>query len=308
MPENYLKALKYVLSREGGYSNNKYDLGGETNKGITHITYDTYCKSKGLPQKSVKHITDQEVADIYYNNYYKASGADKLKDPGLALVVFDTAVNMGVSRANKFLQESNGDVNKYLSLRKEKYKEFVKHNPRQEKFLQGWTNRVNHLQKYVDTEYTNEPIQKTNNNYKPVTLKGNVSENIYLEPLTPYKEFTREDIAKMDRKTFEQNLPAIEKQMREKGIRSRLEFPKNCTGYQNKELENTGRIFTREEIGKMSLDEYKNNEKAISLQQRDIGIPLEWDLQNSSGTVYVEGYIREDGVKVKSYYRSAPTR
>ena len=38
----------------------------------------------------------QEAEDIYYNNYYKASGADKIENPRLALYVFDTAVNMGL--------------------------------------------------------------------------------------------------------------------------------------------------------------------------------------------------------------------
>mgnify|MGYP002797970217 FL=1 len=54
---------------------------------------------KELPTRSVKYITDDEVKDIYYNNYYKASGADKLEKPQLASYVFDTAVNMGVSIA-----------------------------------------------------------------------------------------------------------------------------------------------------------------------------------------------------------------
>ena len=54
---------------------------------------------KELPTRSVKYITDDEVKDIYYNNYYKASGADKLENPQLASYVFDTAVNMGVSIA-----------------------------------------------------------------------------------------------------------------------------------------------------------------------------------------------------------------
>ena len=52
---------------------------GETNKGITHNTYNSYRRSKGLPIRSVKYITNDEVRDIYYNNYFKASGADRIK-------------------------------------------------------------------------------------------------------------------------------------------------------------------------------------------------------------------------------------
>ena len=62
MPEKeldyeYPNMLKFVLAREGGYSNNKDDLGGETNKGITHTTYDSYRRSKGLPTIDVKNIS-----------------------------------------------------------------------------------------------------------------------------------------------------------------------------------------------------------------------------------------------------------
>lgn len=120
------------------------------------------------------------------------------------------------------------------------------------------------------------------------------------------QQFTREDIAKMDQRTFDQKLPAIEKQMRETGIS--LNSAKDFTGYQNSELNGTGRIFTREEINKMSTDEYNRNEKAIFQQQKELGIPSEKDLKNSGGTVYVEGYTRSDGTQVKGFYRSVPSR
>ena len=44
--ENFEKMLKFVLQEEGGYVNDPHDRGGETNKGITHATYDSYRKSK----------------------------------------------------------------------------------------------------------------------------------------------------------------------------------------------------------------------------------------------------------------------
>lgn len=42
MSENFDKMLKFVLLREGGYSNNPNDKGGETNKGITYQIYNSY--------------------------------------------------------------------------------------------------------------------------------------------------------------------------------------------------------------------------------------------------------------------------
>ncbi|MCQ2740432.1 MAG: hypothetical protein MJ237_09465 [bacterium] len=104
--KEYSQMLKFVLAREGGYSNNKDDLGGETNKGITHTTYDSYRRSKGLPTQSVKYITEDEMQEIYYNNYYKASGADKIDNPRLSMYVFDTAVNMGVSVAKDLYKKA----------------------------------------------------------------------------------------------------------------------------------------------------------------------------------------------------------
>ena len=49
----YPNMLKFVLARGGGYVNDKDDPGGETNKGITHTTYDSYRSSKELPIRSV---------------------------------------------------------------------------------------------------------------------------------------------------------------------------------------------------------------------------------------------------------------
>ena len=138
---------------EGGYVNNPNDLGGETNFGITKSTYDLYRKSKGLQLKSVKDITSEEIEEIYYKKYYQASGADKLEDEKLALVHFDTAVNMGISRANNFLVLSSKDINKYLKLRKDKYIEFAQRNTSQKVFLKGWLNRICRLEKFIQTNY-----------------------------------------------------------------------------------------------------------------------------------------------------------
>lgn len=59
---------------------------------------------------------------------------------------------MGVSRAKTFLKESNGDIKKYDELRRNKYREFVAYNPSQQQFLQGWNNRLNSLNSFVQSE------------------------------------------------------------------------------------------------------------------------------------------------------------
>lgn len=209
MDKNFEKGLKFVLAREGGYSNHPNDSGGETNKGITHKTYDTYRKSQGLPTRSVKDIIDKEVKEIYYNNYYKASGADKVGDPKLSTVVFDTAVNMGVSRAKTMLEKSNGNVDKYLALRQDKYKEFVQAKQSQKVFLQGWQNRVKDLDNYVNSPDFNKDDGDS------TTLKTGVEVNV---DENGNRIFTREEIGKMTPEEYQKNEPAIMQQMKEQGI------------------------------------------------------------------------------------------
>lgn len=161
--QDFKNMLQFVLRWEGGYVNDPDDLGGETNKGITKSTYDHYRKNKGEPLQSVKYISDEEVHEIYYQNYYKASGADKISDKRLAFYVFDTAVNMGVSRAQSFLRECDEDPTVYEQLRRDKYTEFVKINPRQEKYMQGWSNRVNSMVNFADKNFTSKNNYLDNN-------------------------------------------------------------------------------------------------------------------------------------------------
>ena len=70
------------------------------------------------------------------------------------------------------------------------------------------------------------------------------------------------------------------------------------------------RIFTREDIGEMSQEEFDKNEKAIMAQLKDMnGLPTNEDMRRetlSGGVVYVNPYTRSDGTEVKGYYRSRP--
>lgn len=82
-------------------------------------------------------------------------------------------------------------------------------------------------------------------------------------------------------------------------------------GYTNP-LTNNNRIFTREEVGAMSNEEFAKNEKEIMAQVKAMNgiMPANSDLQREAaaggGVVYVNSYTRSDGTKVKSYYRSRP--
>ncbi len=148
--DDFVKGLKFVYSAEGGYSNRKEDLGGETNLGITQDTYNYYNKKHNLPLKSVKNITKDEASKIYYDEYWKASGASKIQDKAMAMIYFDTAVNHGQGNAKKIYNRSGDDVNKFLEERKKFYDEIIINKPNQKANYKGWMNRLNNIRKFIE--------------------------------------------------------------------------------------------------------------------------------------------------------------
>lgn len=107
MTDRFSECLPLVLVHEGGYVNHPKDPGGATNKGITQKTYDAWQRREGKPPRSVKHIDDAEVSDIYRAQYWDKVSADDMP-AGLDYSVFDYAVNSGPSRSAKFLQKIVG--------------------------------------------------------------------------------------------------------------------------------------------------------------------------------------------------------
>lgn len=77
----------------------------------------------------------------------------------------------------------------------------------------------------------------------------------------------------------------------------------NLRDFFNK-VANNNRIYTAEDIGEMSGNEFSQNEKAIDYQMGNLGIPRRNDLNGNSDVIFVHSYIRSDGTQVKSHYRS----
>ncbi len=69
-------------------------------------------------------------------------------------------------------------------------------------------------------------------------------------------------------------------------------------------ISNNNRIFTAEDIGEMSGNEYQQNEKAIFHQLKNLGIPRRNQLNGNPDVVYVNSYTKADGTQVKAHYRS----
>jgi len=67
-----------------------------------------------------------------------------------------------------------------------------------------------------------------------------------------------------------------------------------------------GKIFTAEEIGKLSTDNFQKFENYIYKQLNEFGIPREYQARNmvSNGDlIWINDYKRNDGTPVKGYYR-----
>ncbi len=146
---NFKLALGFLFPAEGGYSNHKADKGGATNMGVTQGTYNAWLRAKGRPQKDVRQISRDEAVAIYRDNYFIASGADKIADPKMAIALFDTSVLHGVGAAKGFYAKCGGKLEAFLNLREASYDKIVANDPSQKVFLQGWKNRVANLRRYL---------------------------------------------------------------------------------------------------------------------------------------------------------------
>ncbi len=99
---NFDDAFTKLLGHEGAYSNHKDDPGGETMWGITKsvaIANGYVGDMKSMPQEVAKAI--------YKKNYWDKISADKLPED-IRYVVFDGAVNSGVTQAIRWLQMAVG--------------------------------------------------------------------------------------------------------------------------------------------------------------------------------------------------------
>ena len=188
------KAFKNTMGHEGGYSADPDDRGGETYRGISrryHPSWpgwdivDNYKDEPGFPSNMKSDSELGHYVEFFYKeHYWDRFLGDFITSQVVAEEMFDTAVNMGVSRAVKFLQtglnvlnrnEKNyrnlvvdGKIGKNtlnalkrllsVSSKEEAYLykvinilqgghyiSFMTKSEKQEKFARGWLNRVNFI-------------------------------------------------------------------------------------------------------------------------------------------------------------------
>ena len=107
MKDNYQTALAHVLESEGGWSDDSTDAGGATMKGVTFAVFKEFKRNPHLTKDDLRNISNQDIHDIYKQLYWDKIHGDDLP-AGIDYAVFDSAVNMGVGRAAKLIQEAAG--------------------------------------------------------------------------------------------------------------------------------------------------------------------------------------------------------
>jgi lysozyme family protein len=137
-----------------GYTNDPTDRGGETKYGIA---------KSGNPTVDITHLTWAGAMAIYEAKYWQPAGC-ALLNARVAILHFDGAVNHGVGRENKFLQEivhavQDGAVGpgtaklanamNDLDRREKYYRDIVAANPSQARFINGWLRRINEMRDFV---------------------------------------------------------------------------------------------------------------------------------------------------------------
>lgn len=160
--DKFQKAALHVLQLEGDYSNDPYDYGGETKYGIAKKYY---------PDLDIKNLTLEQALQIYKRDYWDVFWGDRIQSQEICTKMLDIALNMGPSRAIRFLQDALNHVDKLSlavdgimgpetlravnsskrlelvlkvlnCLQFERYHEIVHRDPSQVRFFNGWMRRV----------------------------------------------------------------------------------------------------------------------------------------------------------------------
>ena len=156
---------------EGGYSNDKHDKGGKTKYGII----EEEARDFGY-KGDMQDLTIDFAKNIYLKKYYLGNKLDKVANDKVALSICDWAVNSGrngIKNAQAALNRIDGanlDVdgiigNKtlealnavnpdkflevYHNLQRIYYRGKVEADSTQEKFFDGWMNRIARKEEYL---------------------------------------------------------------------------------------------------------------------------------------------------------------
>lgn len=172
------KAHKFTAKWEGGYVENQNDPGGATKYGISlrflkqqDFDIGDIDGDGDIDVADIKSLSLESAAAIMKREFWDKLGLEDIK-PLCAMVVYDTAVNMGPSYARKMAQKALGvtddgvwgQVTKaalrvcddkktaiaMCHIRRARYHELVKKNSKLSEFLKGWLRRVDSLEGEIE--------------------------------------------------------------------------------------------------------------------------------------------------------------
>lgn len=110
-PPGFDAALARILHFEGGWTDDPFDPGGPTNRGITLSTFahergiDVTAETVTELKAALRRISDADLRCIYLERYWKPARCSEMP-PALALIHFDASVNQGVTGAARMLQDA----------------------------------------------------------------------------------------------------------------------------------------------------------------------------------------------------------
>jgi lysozyme family protein len=170
---DFTEAYTLTSAHEGGYVNDAVDRGGETYRGIARVHHpgwvgwkriDAQRRKAGFPASLGRDRSLQaNVKALYKKHYWDRFKGDDLPDQAVANELYDTAVNMGVRRAVRFLQSSLNLLNrnqrdyqdliidglfggksvKMMNIQQgARYVEIMAGDSSQERFARGWIKRA----------------------------------------------------------------------------------------------------------------------------------------------------------------------
>jgi len=146
--DNFGKAMDFVFKWEGYRSDHPDDPGGLTILGLSS----RYHPGEVSEMSAADEGRAREIAGaVYRREYWDRCGCAGLPYP-LDIIVMDTAVNMGVSRALE-IKEGAAGWQDYLFKRIARYAEIGRRRP---EFLRGWINRVVDL--YITVRAGEHPL------------------------------------------------------------------------------------------------------------------------------------------------------
>lgn len=119
---NFYEAYQLTRKYEGGYANDKDDVGQETYKGVSrryHPSWpgwkiiDSYKGKSDFLNRVYSDVELEKLVNAFYKtNFWDVNLLDEFSSQNIANEIFDTGVNMGHRRAATFLQRALNVLNK----------------------------------------------------------------------------------------------------------------------------------------------------------------------------------------------------